>query len=108
MPTATPPKKRPSRRPPPSWGFFSRHALVLVRIAREPESRLRDLAEHVGVTERAVQSLVADLVKHEYLAIVKNGRRNRYRVNLRRILHDPLAGRMTVRRFLETLVGELP
>ena len=45
----------------PGWTFLSNHAHVLLCIAREPEVRLREVAHRVGITERAVQRIVADL-----------------------------------------------
>lgn len=46
---------------PARWTFLTNHAHVLLCLARDPELRLRDVAERVGVTERAVQRIVADL-----------------------------------------------
>ena len=62
------------------WTFFTNHAHVLLSIARDPEIRVRDLAVRVGITERAAQRIVADLVEAGYLERSRDGRRNRYRV----------------------------
>jgi predicted transcriptional regulator len=62
------------------WTFLSNHGHVLVCLAREPEVRMRDVAQAVGVTERAVQQIVRDLVDGGYVEKTKVGRRNRYRV----------------------------
>ena len=43
------------------WTFLSNHAHVLVCLARDPELRLREIAELVGITERAASSIIADL-----------------------------------------------
>ncbi|PVZ13185.1 MarR family transcriptional regulator [Actinomycetospora cinnamomea] len=66
---------------PPGWTFLTNHAHVLVALARDPETRLRDVALLVGITERSVQSIVADLEAAGYLRRVRVGRRNRYHVN---------------------------
>ncbi|HEY1518823.1 MAG TPA: winged helix-turn-helix domain-containing protein [Solirubrobacteraceae bacterium] len=66
---------------PPRWVFLSNHAHVLLCIARDPDSRTRDLAEQVGITERAAQRIVSELVAERYLKRTKIGRRNRYEVN---------------------------
>jgi hypothetical protein len=63
------------------WTFFTNHTHVLLCIARDPEVRLRDVAAAVGITERATQRIVADLVDGGYLARSRVGRRNRYVVN---------------------------
>jgi hypothetical protein len=62
------------------WTFLSNHGHVLLAIAHDPEVRLRDIAVRVGITERAVQLIVADLVEGEYIAREKVGRRNRYTI----------------------------
>jgi hypothetical protein len=61
-----------------AWTFFSNHGLVLLAVARRPSARIRDLAGKVGITERAAQSIVNDLVREGYLERVREGRRNRY------------------------------
>ena len=62
----------------PDWTILSTHGLVLVALARKPTARIRDIAELVGLTERAVQTLVNDLVEAGYLERTREGRRNRY------------------------------
>ncbi|GAA1307691.1 hypothetical protein Psi02_45530 [Planotetraspora silvatica] len=64
-----------------SWTFLTHHARVLLEIARDPESRLRDIADAIGITERAVQGIVTDLREAGYLTRSKVGRRNHYRIN---------------------------
>lgn len=61
-----------------AWTFFSNHGLVLLAVARRPSARIRELAGAVGITERAAQSIVNDLVREGYLERVREGRRNRY------------------------------
>ncbi|MGN6171073.1 MAG: helix-turn-helix transcriptional regulator [Solirubrobacteraceae bacterium] len=67
--------------PQPTWVFLSNHAHVLLCIARDRDSRTRDIAEEVGITERAAQRIVADLIAEGYLKRTKNGRRNHYEIN---------------------------
>ncbi|MGL5857750.1 MAG: MarR family transcriptional regulator [Angustibacter sp.] len=73
-----------------SWTFFTNHAHVLLCIWRDPDVRFRDLAEIVGITERAAQRIVADLVADGYLERTKEGRRNRYAVLADRPLRHPV------------------
>jgi DNA-binding MarR family transcriptional regulator len=64
-----------------NWTFLTNHAHVLLAIARNPTARLRDVADEVGVTERAAQAIVADLEAGGYLQRTRVGRRNQYTVN---------------------------
>jgi|SRR5579862_1006051 len=67
--------------PAPGWTFVTNHTQVLLCIARDPEVRLRDIADRVGITERAAQRILADLVEAGYVERRRQGRRNRYTVN---------------------------
>jgi DNA-binding MarR family transcriptional regulator len=60
---------------------LTNHAQVLLGIAQNPDVRLRDLAEHVGITERATQRIVVDLVEAGYVKRLRVGRRNHYVIN---------------------------
>ena len=70
----------------PGWTFLSNPANVLLSIAKEPEVRLREVPHRVGITERAVQRIVADLEEGGYVSHSREGRRNRYEVHLDRPL----------------------
>ena len=64
-----------------TWRFLSNHTQVLLCLQRDPDVRYRDIAEMVGITERAAQRIVADLIESGYVESERIGRRNRYRVN---------------------------
>jgi hypothetical protein len=64
-----------------SWTLLTGHGHVLVEIARNPDARIRDISPVVGLTERTVQAIVADLEAAGYLARTRIGRRTRYTVN---------------------------
>jgi len=66
---------------PRTWTFLTNHAHVLLVIARDPTSRVRDIADSVGITERAAQAIVTDLEVGGYISRTKVGRRNTYTVN---------------------------
>ena len=68
-----------------TWTLLTGHGHVLVEIARDPEARVRDISTAVGLTERTVQAIVADLETAGYLTRTRTGRRTRYTVN-----HDSL------------------
>jgi len=72
------------------WTFLTNHAHVLLCVARDPDIRHRDMAERVGITERAAQRIVADLIEAGYLHSVREGRRNRYHLHPELPLRHPL------------------
>jgi DNA-binding MarR family transcriptional regulator len=63
------------------WQFVTNHTQVLLCIARDPDIRLRDIADEVGVTLGSAQRILADLVEAGYVQRQREGRRNRYVVN---------------------------
>lgn len=63
-----------------AWCFLTNHAQVLVCIGRNPEILLKDVAAQMGVTERAVQRMMADLVEGGIVIRSRVGRRNRYEI----------------------------
>ena len=83
--------------------LLTSHALVLLCIARDGETRIRDLAEQVGVTERTAQTIVADLVRDGYVKRARVGRRNVYEINRDRTLEHPLAAASKIGELLEAL-----
>jgi DNA-binding IclR family transcriptional regulator len=64
-----------------TWTFLTNHAQVLLCLSETPDIRLRDVAERVGITERATQRIVADLIEAGYVRAERVGRRNRYAVD---------------------------
>jgi DNA-binding IclR family transcriptional regulator len=66
---------------PQGWTFVTNHTQVLLCIARDPGVRLREVAADVGITERAVQRIVAELVEAGFLERRRVGRRNHYVVH---------------------------
>jgi len=64
-----------------SWTLLTGHGHVLVEITRNPHARIRDISPAVGLTERTVQAIVADLEAAGYLTRTRVGRRTRYTVD---------------------------
>lgn len=62
------------------WTFLTNHAHVLLLLSRHSDLRMRDLADQVGITERAVHRIVSELTSEGYLKVDKHGRRNHYSV----------------------------
>ncbi|MBM3659092.1 MAG: MarR family transcriptional regulator [Actinobacteria bacterium] len=89
-----------------TWTFLTNHAHVLLAIASEPDLRLRDVAERVGITERAAQRIVAELEAEDYLDVRKVGRRNVYRVHRNRPLRHPAEQHHKVGELLEVLAHD--
>ena len=81
---------------PPTWTFLSNHGYVLLCIAGEPWIRLRDVAERVGITERAVRRIVDDLEVAGYMSRAREGRRNRYEVHADRPFRHPVVAHREV------------
>lgn len=89
-----------------TWTFLTNHAHVLVCIAEEPDVRGRDIADRVGITERAAQAIVADLVADGYVTREREGRRNRYEIHPNERLRHPLEHEHTVGELL-VMLGQL-
>ena len=73
-----------------SWTFLTNHAHVLICLSRDADMRLRDLAQAVGITERAVHRIITNLEEEGYLTISKEGRRNHYIVHLHHPMRHPV------------------
>jgi DNA-binding Lrp family transcriptional regulator len=86
------------------WTFLSNHAHVLVCLARDPDTRLRDVAVEVGITERAVQGIVRDLEAAGIIVRERLGRRNTYRMCLDVPLRHPLEAHCSVRALLSMVL----
>lgn len=88
-----------------TWTFLTNHARVLILIAETSGIRLRDVADRVGITERAAQRIVAELEAAGYLTHEKIGRRNQYHLRPDAHLRHPLEDDVEVGRLLELFVG---
>lgn len=85
------------------WTFLTNHAHVLVCIATTDDATGRDIAARVGITERSVQGIVADLVAGGYVVRTREGRRNRYALNPDLPLRHPIERDHTVGELLAAL-----
>lgn len=89
--------------PTHGWDFLTNHAHVLLCVARDPNIRLRDLADDIGITERAAHRILSELVDEGYVLREKEGRRNRYEVMPDRPLPHPLVDQREVGDLLGVL-----
>ena len=99
------PRKRAEESPKKaSWTFLTNHAHVLITIALQPGSVLKDIAQRVGITERAVQNIIAELASEGFLKRVKVGRRNEYKLILHRPLRHPIESHRTIGDIVKLLM----
>ena len=87
------------------WTFLSNHSHVIVCLHRDPEIRLKDISALVGITERAVQAIINDLLTADVLKIEKIGRRNKYILNLDYPLRHQLENKRKIGELLR-LIGK--
>ena len=88
------------------WRFVTNHMQVLLAIARNPDARTRDIAETVGITERAAQRIVADLSEAGYIETIRVGRRNRYTVNREITMRHPAQANHEIGELLDLLEAD--
>jgi predicted transcriptional regulator len=90
------------------WTFLSTHGQVLLCIAQDPGSRLRDIGEQVGITERAAHRIVGELDDAGYISRERRGRRNHYTIAAHLPLPDPLARDRSLGDLLQVLTTRRP
>jgi uncharacterized membrane protein len=91
--------------PAKTWTFVTNHTQVLLSIAQDGDVRLRDIAQTVGITERATQRIVADLIEGGYVSRERRGRRNHYVVNPKTKMRHPSQREQDVGTLLDVLQG---
>lgn len=89
------------------WSLFTNHANVLLAITRNPDIRLRELAAEVGISERAVKRIVADLERAGYIQRERHGRRNHYEINTEAAVANPVARGVQLGALIAALVPML-
>lgn len=86
-----------------TWTYLTNHAHVLLCLVQDPSARLRDVAERVGITERAVQRIVADLEASGVIVKEKDGRRNHYEIHPDQPMRHPVEAHKTVATLIKAL-----
>lgn len=89
----------------PKWTFFTNHGHVLVCIAQNPDVRISEIADLVGIRERAAHRIVSELVDDGYVIRKKDGRRNTYSVDFSQPLRHPLEADHSVGEIFRVLAG---
>jgi predicted transcriptional regulator len=72
-----------------TWTFLTNHSHVLLCLAKSNTMLMRDIAREVGITERAVQRIIADLRDEGFIKQHREGRCNEYKINLKKHLKHP-------------------
>lgn len=85
------------------WTFLTNHTHILVCLRHDPSTTVRNLALQVGITERSVQRILADLEESGVVSRIKEGRRNRYEVNDAFQLRHPLESSHTLKELLRAV-----
>lgn len=88
-----------------SWTFLSNHSHVLLCIRKQSDITAREIADLVGITERAVQRILSDLIQAGFLAREKRGRQNVYTLQSEKRLRHPLEHHCTIGGLLEFLAS---
>jgi len=83
-----------------NWTFLSNHGHVLVHINRNPDSKVKEIAEAVGITERSALSILSDLEEASYITVERVGRRNSYRVNTHKNFRHPMEAQQPISALL--------
>ncbi len=91
-----------------AWTFLTNHAHVFLCLAGDPEIRLRDVATRVGITERAAQRILADLVADGYVTTERIGRRNHYVIHGELPLRHPIEGHRPAAALMGLVVSPDP
>lgn len=86
------------------WTFLTNHAHVLVCVARDPDVRIRTVAACAGITERAAQRIISELVEAGYLIRHRLGRRNFYEIQPHMPLRHPVERKHLIGEILSVLV----
>jgi DNA-binding IclR family transcriptional regulator len=90
------------------WSFLTNHARVLVCIAHDPGMRLREIAAALGITERTAYGIVTDLTAAGYVVKDKDGRRNRYQIQVHLPMREAVSRERTIGEVLALLVDTNP
>ncbi len=87
-----------------TWTFLTNHSRVLVCLARNPGTRLRDVADCADITERAAHRIVDELVEGGYVTRHRLGRRSFYEIHPDVPLRHPMDKDATVGDVLEVFL----
>ena len=87
------------------WGLLSNHALVLIHVVEHPRSTFREIADAVGVTDRAANSLLRAIEEDGIITRRKQGRQNVYSVDLEKLMAHRSYGRFSIGQIAAALLA---
>lgn len=96
--------RKSAQKPETAWTFLSNHAHVLICVARNPEVRVSEIADLVGIQERTVVRIIHELSDAGYLTVTRVGRNNVYDINLERPLRHPLESHHHIKEVIAPLL----
>jgi len=88
------------------WTFLTNHAHILLCLAGNNSILMKDIAKEVGITERAVQQIIADLAEEGYITRIREGRRNIYQINKNLRLRHPVESKCLIDSLISIVYGE--
>ena len=88
------------------WYLISTHGVVLLHVARQPGSTLREMSEALGLTERRISQIVQELSEAGYLSIERVGRRSVYTINQDANMRHPTLMHVKLRDVIDLLISE--
>jgi hypothetical protein len=100
-----PPTRIPTGNHYDYWTLLTNHGAVLLHVAEHPDDTVVEMADVLGLRERAVASIIADLRRLGYVEIKRLGRHNHYTVREEMPLRRPAHGHLSVGQMLSGLKG---
>ena len=85
------------------WTFFTNHGHVIFVLSTNPHLTLKEVANEVGITERATQKIIADLEKDGFIKIKKEGRNNHYTVVGRKRLRHKVEKKSSLKDIIKAV-----
>ena len=85
------------------WTFITNHGLVLSYIYYNPSHATREIANHVGITERTTHKIISELESNGYIERRRSDRKNLYHVHQGRPLRHHTKQDILIEDLLEGL-----
>ncbi len=85
------------------WTFLTNHARVLILMANRPKITARELSALIGITERSVRSIIADLESEGYIEKLKEGRRISYKIHAKLPFRHPTQKDLSIEKLLKAM-----
>ncbi len=89
---------------PAKWTFLTNHAHVFLLLSKYPSLKIKELAEKVNITERAILKILSELKEEGYIVVEKNGRRNKYKLCKNKHLKHPIEKQNQISALIELLI----